>query len=117
MKSASILTFFIVFSFASFAQSGKQSVGHRDSTRKLMHVETACGQCQLGLKGKGCSLAVRIKGKSYFVDGADIDAFGDAHASDGFCNAIREADVQGTIVNDRFKASYFSLATTVAKKN
>jgi hypothetical protein len=117
MKSASILIFFIVFSFASFAQSAKQGVGHRDSTQKLMHVETACGQCQLGLKGKGCSLAVRIKGKSYFVDGADIDAFGDAHASDGFCNAIREADVQGAIVNDRFKATYFSLATTAAKKN
>ena len=117
MKSASILTFFIVFSFASFAQSGKQSVGRLDSTQKLMHVETACGQCQLGLKGKGCSLAVRIKGKSYFVDGADIDAFGDAHASDGFCNSIREADVQGAIVNDRFRASYFSLAKTAVKKN
>ena len=54
-------------------------------------------------------LAVRIDGKSYFVDGTDIDSHGDAHAKDGFCNAIRKAEVQGEIVNDRFKVTYFKL--------
>jgi hypothetical protein len=36
------------------------------------------------MEGHGCELAVRIDGKSYFVDGSSIDSHGDAHASDGF---------------------------------
>jgi hypothetical protein len=61
------------------------------------------------MAGKGCTLAVRIKGKSYFVDKANIDSFGDAHRSDGFCNAISKAKVQGEIVNNKFVATYFEL--------
>ncbi len=88
----------------------------QDSTRlkfnpskKSIHVEAACGQCQFNMKGKGCTLAVRIKGKSYFVEKAHIDAFGDAHDTDGFCSAIRKAKVQGKVVGDKFVASYFEL--------
>jgi hypothetical protein len=80
-------------------------------------VETACGECQFKLDGKGCDLAVRINGKSYFVDGTDIDSHGDAHAKDGFCNAIRKAEVQGEVVNDRFKVTYFKLLKSPEKKD
>ena len=73
-------------------------------------VEAACGQCQLGITGKaGCDLAVRIDGKSYFVDGTSIHDHGDAHADDGFCEAIRQAAVKGEIVDGRFKAESFKL--------
>lgn len=72
-------------------------------------VAASCGQCRFGMKGKGCNLAVRIDGKAYFVTGTSIDEHGDAHASDGFCNAIRKAEVKGRILNDRFVASYFRL--------
>ncbi|MCA8831099.1 DUF6370 family protein [Hymenobacter pini] len=72
-------------------------------------VEASCGQCRLGLPGKGCDLAVRIDGKAYFVDGTNIDSHGDAHAKDGFCQAIRKAEVQGTVVNNRFVATSFRL--------
>lgn len=72
-------------------------------------VEASCGECQFGMKGKSCDLAVRIDGKSYFVDGTKIDQHGDAHAEDGFCNAIRKASVTGTIENNRFKATSFTL--------
>ncbi len=73
-------------------------------------VEASCGQCNFGLKTqKGCDLAVRIKGKSYFVDGSDIDDHGDAHDDDGFCNAISKAKVEGEIVDGRFKAKSFEL--------
>jgi hypothetical protein len=61
------------------------------------------------MAGKGCNLAVRIKGKSYFVDGTSIDEHGDAHADDGFCKAIRKAEVQGKVVKNRFVATYFKL--------
>ncbi|QKJ62560.1 DUF6370 family protein [Flavobacterium sp. M31R6] len=76
---------------------------------KSQIVEVSCGQCQFGLKGKGCDLAVRIDGKSYFVDGTKIDDHGDADAKDGFCKTIRKAEVAGTIVNNRFKVTSFTL--------
>jgi hypothetical protein len=72
-------------------------------------VEASCGQCQFGMEGHGCELAVRMDGKSYFVDGSSIDSHGDAHASDGFCSAIRKAEVTGKVVNNRFKATSFKL--------
>jgi hypothetical protein len=59
---------------------------------------------------------VRINGKCYFVDGTSIDDHGDAHAGDGFCEAIRKAKVQGEIVNNRFKATYFELIIPDDKK-
>jgi Family of unknown function (DUF6370) len=98
---------FFVLSAAAQDKNGKLAIP--DSTKKIQVVETACGQCQFGLPGKSCDLAVRINGKSYFVDGTSIDEHGDAHAKDGFCNAIRKAEVQGQIVNNRFKATYFKL--------
>ena len=76
---------------------------------KLQIVEAACGQCQFGMKGHGCELAVRIDGKSYFVDGTSIDSHGDAHADDGFCAKIRKATVEGEVINNRFKVSSFKL--------
>ena len=73
-------------------------------------VEAACGQCQFGMtETSGCDLAVRIDGKSYFVDGTKIDEHGDAHADDGFCVVIRNANVKGKIVDGRFKSESFTL--------
>ena len=77
--------------------------------RRPTTVEASCGQCQFKLPGKGCDLAVRIAGQSYFVDGVHIDQLGDAHAADGFCNAIRQARVTGQIKNGRFVAASFEL--------
>ena len=76
---------------------------------KSQIVEVSCGECQFGLKGKSCDLAVRIDGKAYFVDGTKIDDHGDAHAKDGFCETIRKAEVTGTIANNRFKVNTFKL--------
>jgi hypothetical protein len=72
-------------------------------------VEASCGQCQFGMQGYGCELAVRINGKSYFVDGTSIDSHGDAHAKDGFCEKIKKAEVTGEIVNNRFIATSFKV--------
>lgn len=95
--------------------SGLTTVAQNDKTvkpaadKKLQVVEAACGQCKFGLPGKTCDLAVRADGKSYFVDGTTIDEHGDAHAKDGFCLAIRKAEVRGELIGNRFKASYFKL--------
>ena len=92
-----------------------QTKNKLDPSKPIMMVEASCGKCQLGLKSKECDLAVRIKGKSYFVDGVKMDDLGDAHAKDGMCNTIRKADVQGEIVNNRFKATYFLLGAEKKK--
>ncbi len=83
---------------------------------KVQIVEASCGQCQFGMTGKGCELAVRIDGKTYFVDGTTIDSHGDAHADNGFCSAIRKAEVTGEIVDNRFKSSYFKVLPEKKKK-
>lgn len=70
-------------------------------------VELSCGQCQFGLTTQeGCDLAIRIDDAAYFVDGADIDDFGDAHDEyTGFCEVIRTAEVSGEVIDDRFKVN------------
>jgi Family of unknown function (DUF6370) len=98
---------FFVFSASSQQKETKQQ--QPASTKKIQVVEAACGECQLGLEGNSCDLAVRIDGKSYFVDGTNIDSHGDAHAKDGFCKMIRKAEVQGELVANRFKVTYFRL--------
>ncbi len=89
--------------------AGAQTNSRPDPAKKVQVVEASCGECQFHLPGKGCQLAVRIDGKAYFVDGTSIDDHGDAHAKDGFCEAIRKAEVQGEIVNNRFQATYFKI--------
>ena len=97
------------FAFTSSAQTKTAKVSKPDPNKKIQVVEASCGECQFGMDGKSCDLAVRIDGKSYFVDGTSIDQHGDSHGKDGFCNAVRKAEVQGEIVNNRFKATYFKL--------
>jgi Family of unknown function (DUF6370) len=109
MKTFLSLLFLVAFNSICSSQTNKATIQKIDSTKAIQIVEVSCGQCQFKLAGEGCNLAVRIKGKSYFVDGTSIDEHGDAHADDGFCKAIRKAEVQGKIVKNRFVASYFKL--------
>ena len=115
MKSFLLLTAMSLISFTSFAQKESKNT-LPDSTKKIMEVEASCGQCKFGLQGTDCDLAVRIDGKAFYVDGTSIDEHGDAHAIDGFCNAIRKAKVQGEVVDNRFKATYFKLLAEPKKK-
>lgn len=101
--------FTIVALLFAFAVNAQTKISIPDTTKKIIKAEASCGECQFKMDGKGCHLAVRIDGKSYFVDGTAIDDHGDAHSETGFCEAIRKAEVQGEIVNNRFKATYFKL--------
>lgn len=90
----------------------------QDSTKKKLvfnpknptyEVEATCGTCMYKMEGKVCHLSIKLNEKNYFVDGTNIDDHGDAHDAEGFCNAIKKAKVQGTIVKDRFEVTYFEL--------
>lgn len=109
MKQLFCLLIFPFIFQVSNAQSKQPDISKPDPTKKIQTVELSCGECKFKMKGESCDLAVRIKGKAYFIDGANIDAFGDAHGKMGFCNAIRKAEVQGEVVNDRFVATYIKL--------
>jgi Family of unknown function (DUF6370) len=115
MKPMLTLLLFNFFIVTVYAQNNTVKNARPDKTKKIQLVDAACGQCKFKLPGKTCDLAVRINDKAYFVDSAHIDAYGDAHAKDGFCNAIRKAEVQGSIVNGRFVATYFRLVPAKTK--
>ena len=115
MRILLTILFFSISVLTTVAQNKDKAMDKPDSTKKIQMVEASCGQCQLGLPGKSCDLAVRINGKAYFVDGTTIGEHGDAHARDGFCESIRKAEVQGEIKEDRFKVTYFKLMTPSPK--
>ncbi len=113
-----VTRFFVLLAFVTLAigcqqqatevQPEQQSVATEQQYQELV-VEAACGQCQFGLPGKGCDLAVRIDGTPYYVDGTGISDHGDAHSDHGFCNAVRRARVKGRVENGRFVATSFEL--------
>lgn len=99
--------------FLGCASTSHSSLG---KASKPTVVEAGCGQCQFGLKEKkGCDLAVRSNGQSYFVDGFTMRQFGNPDADGGMCNTIKKAKVTGQVVNGRFAASRFELLPESAK--
>lgn len=109
LKSTTLFIIATFFGVCVFAQTKNSNTNIADSTKKIVNAEVSCGECKFKMAGSGCDLAVRIDGKSYFVDGTKIDQHGDAHAKDGFCETIRKAEVQGEVIGDRYKVSYFKL--------
>ena len=79
------------------------SCGQKNEKKRI--AEVSCGQCKFGLTSqKGCDLAIKIDDKAYFVDGAHIDDFGDAHdVETGFCEVVRKAEVVGAVEEGRFR--------------
>lgn len=117
MRSLFIFLCSAFFMTNASAQATLTNTSVPDPSKPVQVVEVSCGKCKLGLAGKTCDMAVRIDGKAYYADGAHIDSFGDAHAHDGMCNAIRKAEVQGEIVDNRFKISYIKMLPEVKKEN
>jgi len=108
MKNLILALFFGIFASEAQAQTSPKKAATAKVINKQV-VDIACGECQFKMKGKDCELAVKIDGKPYFVDGKNIDDFGDAHSEHGFCNAVSKAEVSGEIVNNRFKAKEIKL--------
>lgn len=81
---------------------------NEDGTIKGL-VLASCGMCNFGMRNKNCSLAIQINEKGYDVKGTEIDDHGDSHAHNGFCNAVRIAEVSGTVKKNKFIADTFIL--------
>ena len=115
-----VITFFIHYAFAGCGgcrTSNKKvdtpkgefvtSINKNGSIEGL--VLASCGMCNFGMKSKRCNLAIQINENAYSVKGTKIDDYGDSHAKDGFCNAIRVANVSGTITEGVFIPTDFKL--------
>lgn len=95
---------FMFIGYTAFAQTEQEE---EKSTTQIL--EVSCGQCNFGLNTGGCSLAVKIDGKAYPVDGSNLFDHGDPHADHGMCNVVRKAEVSGEVKRGRFKATSFVL--------
>lgn len=119
MKKIFYLCLLTLFYITSHAQVASNLDQIPDPKKELKTVETSCGECNFGLPGDGCDVAVKIDGKAYYVDGVSIKEYGHPHHEGGFCVALRKAEIQGELVDGRFKATYFKLLDEekVPKKN
>jgi len=111
------IVFMILFAITASGQNIiTDTISVENNDPDLIIVDASCGQCNFNLSGEGCDLAVRISGLAYFVDGTKIDDHGNAHASDGFCQAVRKARVKGHLVDNRFQLQYFQLIPLVEEE-
>ncbi|PCJ28078.1 MAG: hypothetical protein COA97_02035 [Flavobacteriales bacterium] len=84
---------------------------------KTYKVLTACGKCQFDMNSpNGCALAIKIADKNYWVDGSSISDHGNEHATDGLCQTVRKAKIQGTFEGKRFTSTSFVLLSEKQKK-
>ena len=107
-----------VFSLVFFCAQVEAQSSEKSKEIKGKKVEASCAQCQFKVKEpRGCDLSIRMNGQVYFVDGTNLDAHGDAHEEDGFCNAIRQAKVTGQIQGNRIRVTQFELKPLAKKTN
>lgn len=108
-KTLAVFTFCMFVTLAATAQNKKPDLSKPDPSKKIQTAEISCGSCQFGMSGRGCHLAVKINGKAYYADGAEIQSFGEAHGDDGLCNTVKNAEVQGKVVKGRYKITYIKV--------
>ena len=105
-----IITMYLLSGCSAASNKPIHDISQGEETTQRMTVVAGCANCIFDMPGaKGCKLAVKIDGTAYLVTGSNIDDHGDAHASDGLCNASRNAVVEGRIDGDRFVATHFAL--------
>ncbi len=70
----------------------------------------SCGMCNFNSDDNDCSLAVKVGRYVLPVSGVDIDAHGDSHAKDGYCNVIKKVYVEGKVKKNNFYPDKIDLA-------
>lgn len=98
-----------LFSLTGYGQVSKNLAQEPDPDKELLTVEVSCGQCNFDLDGFGCDVAVKVGENAYYVDGVGISDYGHPHAKGGFCVATHKAEIQGELIDNRYKITYFKL--------
>ena len=100
------ITFLLIIDISTISQQ----ISHDTHGMRInLIVDASCARCQFNKEDDECLLAVEINSEIYYVDGTTIDDHGDAHGSDGFCNVIRKAHVEGVVDGNKFLLEKFSL--------
>ncbi len=100
------ITFLLIIDISTIAQ---QFSADTPGMRVNLVVDASCAKCQFNKADDECLLAVEIHSEIYYVNGTTIDDHGDSHGSDGFCNIIRKAHVEGVVDGNKFLLEKFSL--------
>ena len=117
MRSILYTIISIYFLSSSIVLLSQSKPKPQSAMRVNLIVDASCAKCQFDKKSdKDCLLAVEIHSDIYYVEGTTIDDHGDAHASDGFCNVVRKAHVEGVIDDGRFYLDKFRLLKYREKK-
>jgi len=83
MKKLLLLLVMLVSFSSSYAQETTKKKLVFNPKNPTYEVEATCGNCMFKMKGDGCHLAIKLKGKNYFVAilGTSLDEFaGDVKA-------------------------------------
>ena len=104
-----LLILILILPVALYSQDKSKKGLEFDPNIQITEAKASCGICMFDMDGFKCELAVNIDGAKYYVEGTDIDDYGDAHSDDGFCNAIRDAKIQGQIVDNKYIVTDFKL--------
>ena len=62
----------------------------------------SCGMCNFNTDENDCKLAIKVGRYVLPVKDVNIDAHGDSHAKDGYCNVIKKAYVEGSVRGNKF---------------
>ena len=117
MKAFIYLSLIFFLSFIDSTLKSQNISKQKHQMRVNLIVDTSCAKCQLGkTSDETCLLAVEINSEIYYVEGTTIDDHGDAHGSDGFCNVIRKAQVEGIVNENTFLLDKFRLLKYRPKK-
>ena len=91
----------------------KRSSAFLTSIPKSVNIEglviASCNKCNLGKKSnRKCSMGIKIGNKVLALEN-DVHDHKSAHSTDGICNALRIAYIDGKVTKNQVKASVFEL--------
>ena len=112
MKKIILLLLFIPL--GSFGQEKLKNKLNFNPDSVVIKAKASCGICMFDMQGEQCELAIQYNNSKYYVKGAKIDDYGDAHSAEGFCNAILDVTVQGEINNNKFILTLFEVNNEIS---
>lgn len=112
MKKIILLLLFIPL--GSFGQEKLKNKLNFNPDSVVIKAKASCGICMFDMQGEQCELAIQYNNSKYYVKGAKIDDYGDAHSTEGFCNAILDVTIQGEINNNKFLLTFFKVNNEIS---
>jgi hypothetical protein len=105
----------LLFISSAFGQKSDPKVSTPDPNKKVQVVETACGECQFKLAVTDVTLRCVLMARLILLL-VQISILMEMRMQKMAFVMRLESGVQGNLVNDRFKVTYFKLLKEAEKK-